>query len=305
MITGGFIPTVGFVQAASSAAAAATPPSVWGAFASTRGPDGTQPSTTSGTAITPGTTGTMGSYASMGVLHASVDMIELELVVHTAALSTSNRMLCADLAYDPLGGTSYTVPLVTNLLLGSPGALSAGAESRWVFHLRVPAGASLGMRAVSLDATVTAIRAFVNGWGSPSQPTLVRYGTAVQSLGVTVTPGVSFAGTGITPGTASEGAAWADLGALSQAIFAIELGVHINNTVIGSNQFDFDVAIGDAGTKTVVISNRTVVATTNEAVYRQSRFVAFCSASTGQHVYVRAQASGVQTGVEAAAYGVY
>lgn len=308
MITGGFLPSAGFVTRSGSSSA--TPPNVWGTFVTTRGADGTRPVSTDGTAVTPGTGGSMGSYANLGVLSASVAIKEIEIVVHTVSVASSNRSVSIDVAVDTTGAGSYdsSKNVITDLQCGAPGLLIAaagsGQESRFTFQYQIPAGASIGVRGSSLDATTTAFRVYVNGFGTPSQSTLVRSGTGIQTLGV-ATPG-TVAGTAITPGTTSDGT-WVDVGTLAQDVFALEFGYLINATSLTAGMIVVDVGLGNASAPDrTVISNATVYTNGNETVFKRSSTRGQCAGLSGEHVWVRAQHSGTpESGNSVAVYATY
>ncbi len=255
----------------------------WLGTASSRGVDGTRPTTTDGTSVTPGASNTWGAYASLGVLSATFDVLELELVVHSVSVAAAARMVALDVAVDG-------VNIINDLHPGAPGVISGGGfENRFVFPVRIPAGGSLSVRAASLDATVTAIRVIAIGRFQPTRPDLVWYGSFVQTFGVGASGVV--AGTAIVPGTVAEGA-WVEIGTLTRPLSYFDFGYTINDTTMGGNQIDVDIALGDATNKRIIIANAMIGTNASEQLFRRGAPGRYARGAIGDKIYARAQLSG-------------
>ncbi len=275
----------------------------WLGFASSKGADGTRPTTTDGTSITPGASNTMGSYTAIdGILSSTFDVLEFDLVVHSVNVTTENRMVSLDVAIDPAGGTSFSGnEIIRDLLVASPAGIVFGLESRWTFPLRIPAGASVGVRAASLNATTTAIRVFVNGRYQPTRHELVRVGSFCQTFGVG-TPG-TVAGVSFTPGTTADGA-WVEVGTLDKHLFYFDFGVVVDDTTMTAGQLDIDVAIGDATNKRLIIPNGRIITTASEQLLKTVNG-RYARGVPGDKIYARGQFSGaLDAAYSIAAYGV-
>lgn len=280
----------------------ADPPNEWQTLVSTRGPAGTRPTNTEGTAVTPGTGGAWGAYADLGVLHATEDMQLIEIVVHSTVAPGTNRQLSIEIATDEAGGTAYT-NIVSDLLVGTPGQVGGGTglEGRWAFPIIVPAGATIGVRATSLDATVTAFRVYVNGFGNPSRPELVAYGTSATTFGVPVSGTVI--GTAVVPGALVDGA-WVEVGTLPEDMIYFEFGYLIDDPTMTSGQIDVDVALGDVGTERIIIRKAQLITVATETNTKRTWGV-FARGAAGEKIFVRSQSSvAADTNNSAAVYGV-
>lgn len=266
---------------------------------SSAGADGTRPVSTKGTAVTPGATNTYGSYASMGVINPSDDAYWINIAAHTVNVPAENRMAMITVGIDLAGGSSFT-DFISDLLIGSPVGLQSSGLSSYGFPLRIPAGASLGIKGASLSATVTAFRVYVDLLCRPSRPELVRCGSFVQTFGVTP-PTVG--GVAVTPGAASEGA-WSEIGTLDKPLWFFEFGYSIDDTTMVVASIEVDIGIGDASNKRIVIPNGQVITSANEAL---SKLAAgrYGFAAPGDKVFARSQSSGAaDTNNSAAVYGV-
>ena len=109
----------------------------------------------------------------------------------------------------------------------------------------------------------------------------------------------------MTPNSAGGKSAFVQLGApLTESLWYWTLGVGCNNAAMSNNQATWDLAIGDATDRRIVIADQLVIPTAAEVLAYTSAGAA-AGASPGDRVWVRAGASAVSpTGMSAAAYGV-
>lgn len=266
--------------------------------------DGTQPSTSFGTSVTPGTN-SYGSYVQL-ISGASVtdEVWEFEIRVDNVGINAAARNCVIKIGLDEAGGTSYT-DFIVDLLTGPAGSTAAGTDFappvKFVFPVRIPAGASVAAAASVNSATLTAIQVSIMLRGRPTRPDVVRRGVGVDTFGATP---ASSSGTSITPGTASEGS-WTQIGsAAAKTYWYWEVGWGLNTSTSADCLQFVDVGVGDASNKQVIIANAELSFTVRETIRRPSMGRAGMAVS-GDLLYVRAQASTTVSGQSCALYGVW
>lgn len=271
-------------------------------FVSSLGPVDTRPVSNEGTAITPGASNSMGSYASLGILSTTHDVYEPEIVVHTVSIAGENRMVSIDIAIDPAGGTSFS-NIIADLLCGSPAGLQGGSDgsTTFMFPISIPAGATVGIRGASLNATTTAFRGSVRGKTHPTRCDLIRTGSFVQTFGIPTPTDV--VGTSITPGTTSDGA-WVELGVLDKPLFYFEVGYVVDDTTMTTGLLNVDIALGDATNKRIIISNLQYSTSANEILSKKLGG-RYAKGAIGDKIYARSQFTGTpDANNSVAVYGV-
>ena len=267
---------------------------------SSLGVDGTRPVATQGTSVTPGGTNTYGAYASLGVPSATDDMYEIELNTQTVNVAAENRMVMVMVGVDPAGGTAFVDTWKDIFVGGATNAFTTNQHQTIRLPFMVRAGSSLGVKAASLNATVTAIKAWINTVGKPRSRELIRVGKFVRTFGVT-SPTV--AGVAITPGTTLEGA-YAEIGTLADPLWYFDFGMVVDDTTITAAVLVVDIALGDATNKRVIISNALVWTTAGESVFKGSTG-AWANGASSDKIYARAQSNTtLDTGYSIAVYGV-
>ena len=270
--------------------------------------DGTRPSRTtspgSGVSFVLGGSNVEGAYTQ--ILDGSTewpagfgDGFVFMLQFANTNLTTFANPGLATIGIDLAGGTTYT-EWIHDLICG-PTSNHEDASIIYRLPIRVPNGASLAVKAQCLDATPPSNPdVLFRILGKPTRPELVRAGSFVRTFGaVTATS----EGTGITPGTTSEGA-YVELGTLADDIWGWEFGMTINNTVVSSNIHNVDIAIGDATNKRRVLRNERIGSTTSEAVIKQQPGFDFGSGLSGDKVYGRSQSEIATTGASLIVYGI-
>lgn len=257
--------------------------------------DGTRPvlNNTWGTSVTPAQDAYGASFASLGVLSSTYDIFEWSVAPIVIGISTASRLGMIQIYADPAGGTSFTVPIVTDLAAGSPvgtGNLTVPGEhcNSWRFRRRIPAGWSLGVKGAVHSSTLTAFRVWIhNAVGRPTRPDLARTHEYIDTYGASVS---TCAGVTITPGTTSEGA-WTEIGTLSRRAGWFEYSFMLDDATATAARYIVDIALGDASNKRVIISN----ACTDYSAAEQSMraFAAGTPAigNAGDKIYARAQSS--------------
>lgn len=213
------------------------------------------------------------------------DVFFISICLNNGATSGATRRIMADIGIDRSGGTSY-VTLIPELFAGHASAFTAGGI--WYnFPLYIPAGSRLAIRACG--DLGTAFGAYVKLFGKPRAPELCKYGNAICHHGNN-----ALDGTGITLGTTSKGG-WVDLGTPTvQNPWWWQLGYTCRDVSMSAAAIFFDVAVGDATTKNIVIENAVVLTTTSEQIVIPP--VTFqCTGKhrwgSGESIYIRGQSS--------------
>jgi hypothetical protein len=263
---------------------------------------GANPSATPGTAVTPGTSSAEGSWTQL-LTALAYDLHAFYLQAHAGSVASQNKMHLLDLGIDPAGGSSYTAVL-NNLAIGSADALANGLTHPFFFPLRLPAGATVAARVQGVNATATAVRVMIQGYGQPSGAHLLPVGTTSETIGtITSTAGVSF-----TPGAAADGA-WQALGTTTKRLWWWQGAFQINSNAISARQTYVDLGVGDATTKRT-LCRMMAIATGAETIRETlgARLVwpaNYCVVPAGSTLYVRGRTAGGSADVHnAVAIGV-
>lgn len=254
-----------------------------------------------GPTITPGNN-TYGAYAQL-LSGASVTDDAYGILINVSGVASSGvaKDALAKVGLDPGGGSSY-VDAVTDLQVSSAISFaSSGGGIAYFFPLRVRAGTSIAVAVSVNNATVGTCSAYCRLSTKPSHPHAWRSGSFVRTIGSTP---ASSSGTAVTPGNAAEGTFVQVGSALTESLWGWCLGVGVNNAVLNNNPVAFDLAIGDATNKRIVVLDQMVYPTVNESLTYFSYLVPG-QAAVGDFVYVRAAGTGAPvTGWSAVAYGM-
>lgn len=261
------------------------------------------PNVTTGPVITPGNNA-YGTYVQL-LAGASVtdDVCGIWINLNSMAVSGVARDAIIKIGIDPAGGSSYT-DYITDL-----GASQAGAPNGtglgglvYYFPLRIKAGTSIAVAASVNNGTVGTCSAWCWLKCKQSHSEYTRMGSFVRTFGSTP---ASSSGTALTPGTNAKGA-YVQLGTIAagDVLWFWQIGVFVNNAVGNNNPLAFDLAIGSAGSKRIVISDLPIITNTGEAMHYVS-VGAHAIGAPGDNIYARAAAQAApSTGWSAAAYGV-
>jgi len=237
------------------------------------------------------------------VIVAVDDVYGLWLNISNIGVSGLAKDALAKIGVDPAGGTAF-VDKIIDIACSSAGALSGtGGLGIWYyFELGIRAGSSIAVAVSTNNAVVGTSTVFIQLVGRPTGPVAPRAGSFVQAFGSS--PATS-SGTAITPGSAGASSAWIQLGsALTAPIWAWNLGICINNSIQNNNIGTWDLGIGDASNKRVVIADLANVTTTAETHYFKS-ISTRGQGNVGDGVFVRGRAAGgtALTGLSVIAHG--
>lgn len=245
---------------------------------------------------------TYGSYVSLiaGSL-VTDDAVGFWLIVSDSAPAATARSILLTLGLDRAGGSSFS-DFTTYIAAPNPSASSYLSGIRYWFPVRIPLGASVGVKGQVNAPPTVGCRVRVVLACKPRPPETYKVGSYVITYGATPS---SSSGTAITTGTTAEGA-WVLLGTVAAGDhpWFWQVGLSINSTSMGDATLHMDLGLGDASNKRVVISNQVVMTTSVEAV--SAVYVGGAAvAAPGDGIYARAQAAGAFSGsLSAVAYGV-
>lgn len=257
----------------------------------------TRPAAANGTSVTPAV-GSKGSWAQLGSDLVD-DAYGILVNVNSNSASAASRNSVIDIGVDESGGTSYTVR-IANLLCGSVNPYNVSGSGAWYFFpLFIPAGSAVAARAQG--TVTTAFRVGAVFLQRPTNPSMIRKGSFVETYGVTEP-----AGTAITPGTTSEGA-WVQVGTTSRRVWWWQAAIQVSSadTSWNAGAIHVDVAVGDASNKLIVIQDMAVTTTTSEQMANPPLTAGVeMDVAPGTNVYMRAQHSGTLDSYTAAAYAL-
>jgi hypothetical protein len=266
---------------------------------------GTLTNAAMGAEATSGADNTKGSAVSL-IAGASVteDIYGLFIWFVGGSTNTAQRVFLADIVIDPAGGTSWST-LINNLLVCAPDLAFGGYN--YYFPIFIKAGTSIGFQHQCNAATQT-MRCAVKGFGKPTRPDLLRYGTKVETIGANT---ASTEGTAITPGTSGAWGSYASLGTTTQDNWWWQIGTSVGDDTGGASTtlYYFDLACGDATNKKGCVTNSCLVYGTTERGGRDDYCgdtIPIKSIPSGETAYVRGlNPTGTNdSNITATAYGV-
>ncbi len=255
----------------------------------------TRPAGANGTAVTPGS-GVYGSYAAVGSA-LTADAYGLLININSNNASAASRTTVVTIGIDPAGGTSFTDHIL-DLLCGGVSSYTVSGGAWYYFPIFIPAGSRIGAKA--MGSVATAIRVGAVARQKPSNPSMIRKGSYIETLGIS-----GHVGTAVTPGTASEGA-WTSLGTTTKRCWWWQIGIQVPTTDTSWNAagIHVDLAVGDVSNKDIIISDTLIITTTSEAMALLPITAGVeWDVPAGSEIFVRAQSSGTLDSYTAAAYG--
>lgn len=256
----------------------------------------TRPSNTFTTSVTPAV-GSKGSWAQLGSDLVD-DTFGLLINISNNSASAASRNTVVDIGVDESGGTSYSV-LIADLLAGGAATYTAGLGIWYYFPIFIPAGAAVAARAQG--TVTTALRVGCVHMQRPYNPSMIRKGSFVETLGITAPDG-----TAITPGTTSEGS-WTSLGTTSKRCWWWQAGIQVNaaDTSWNAGAIHLDVAVGDGTNFDIIIQDLGATTATTETMLTPPLTAGVeWDVPAGSTIYVRAQHSGTLDAYTCAVYGL-
>jgi hypothetical protein len=206
--------------------------------------------------------------------------------------SGAARRQLTDILIDPAAGVgnvgSSWSTFIANLASCGPSFSTVGAAGYWYyFPIYLKAGTAIGTAHQDSTATTQALRVSIRVYGKPSRPDLLKVGTRVQTLGVSLGTTV---GATVTPGSSGTmGSYSSSLGTLSFDAWWWQVGILTTDTSMTAASYLFDVAV-NATNKIICMENvQYIVAGAVEQTSKSAigSGVPYRMISSGQDVYVR------------------
>lgn len=263
----------------------------------------TRPSTTGfGTSVTPGTAPTFGAWTQVAsAANMTQDTYGILLCFNNGATSAAIRNILVNVGVDNAGGTTY-LTVIPTLIAGSSSTYGLGTGGIWYyFPLYIPAGSSVALQATG--TVTTAFNAFVQFFGQPRRPEVIRAGSYVDAFGIDLN---NARGTTTTLGTTAEGA-WTQLGtATTRSYWWWQSCYSAADSTMAAQVIHSDLASGTATFKKILYENQYTSVTGAEQISTLPVFVnSYNNVAVGDIIYVRGQTSGTaDTTTGFAAYGL-
>ena len=218
-----------------------------------------RPAAAQGVVVTPAQNA-KGAYVTLlTAAEVTTEVFMIDVNFNSGGVSTRARDILADIGIDPAGGTAFAV-LLPDLLASCASGLDVGPGHNYRFPIRIPAGASVGVRASVNNATVGTLRSYVTVYGRPRDPSLVRAGTFCTAFGIVA---ASSRGTLVVPGSGSEGA-WTAIGSPARDHWYAQIGMGVSDATMQDCSYYGDLAYGDAGAKDIIIRDQMWQSASNE-----------------------------------------
>lgn len=260
----------------------------------------TRPAATNGTSVTPVTTNAWGTAVQLHTA-TTADAYGIWVNINSNFTSAASRNTAIQIGVDEAGGTAYVYKL-TNILCGNAGTYAGGSGGIWhFFPLYIPTGSTIAVQA--RGSVVTALRVGTVLLQEYREPAVFRRGTFSETLGVTVGAGTA-AGVTATAGTTAEGA-WVTLGTTVKRMWHWQVGCQVATaqTTQNANAIHVDLAVGDATTKDIILTNSFFSTDTTEQIFNIPQNVMY-DVPAGSTIYGRLQISGTANAYSLCAYGV-
>lgn len=224
----------------------------------------TRPGSTAifGTTITPGTGAAYGAYSQVGN-DLTQDCYGLLININLAFTATIFRQVAIQIGVDYAGGTTFTT-IAQDIMVSQANNYSNGGV--WLyFPLYIPALSAVAVAARSSVATTFGVN--IRYMTAPPNPTMVKRGSFIESLGITLGAG-TVTGTSVTPGTTAEGA-WTLIGTTTKRCWHWQFtSQHSDTTMTSLGPYHVDLAVGDTSVvgdpKDIILSDAFVRTTISE-----------------------------------------
>lgn len=248
----------------------------------------TRPATNNGTNVGCSTTG----YSTYTQVVSSVpnDMYGMLINMNSAGVSATSRPMMVTIGVDEAGGSAY-LDRIPDLVCGNADTYvsgrTTGSGAWYYFPLFVPAGSTVGAKAVSV--LVTTVKVGIIGMMRPPNPSMIRKASYVDAIGPHTIP----TGVDVSSGVASDGA-WVSLSTTPRRAWWWQVGVQIPVTDISTvaNAIHVDLAIGTSSQRDIIIQDTLVNTSTTEGLTFQPLSAGVeWDVKADTEVWVRLQAS--------------
>lgn len=248
----------------------------------------TRPGTTAafGTSLTPATTNAYGTAVQVGndLTQDSYGMLVNANLVFTAG---SFRQAAIEISVDYTGGTTYT-PILSGIPISQADNYAAGGIW-YYFPVFIPSGSAVA--AAARASTNTALGVNIRYMTAPSDPSMVKKASFIESIGLTLGAG-TVTGVSVTPGTTAEGA-WTSIGTTTKRLWWWQIATQHSDTTMTALNYHVDLAVGD-GTNFDIITSDYYVRTTGNESFQNLPLVTGVEkvVPAGSTIYARVQNAG-------------
>lgn len=188
------------------------------------------------------------------------DAFEIEIRFNNSTASAIDHRALADIGIDSGGGYAS---IIDNLAAGYASGYGTNGEGVvYRFNLRIANGVKIGCRIQALIGSDT-VQVAITVKGNPTNPGLVRVGTAVTTIGADTanSGGVIIAGGGAADG------AWTQMIASSAADYwAWEFGYQCQDTVFTGGCLHIDIGTGAAAAEVPIVQDLIIYKQTTEVI---------------------------------------
>lgn len=225
---------------------------------------GTRPGTTLayGTSITPATTNAYGTPSQVGN-DLTQDCFGVLINANLVFAAGAYRQAAIQILTDPAGGTTWT-PLVSDIIVTQANNY-AGGGIWYYFPIHIAAGSAVAV--AGRASTNTAFGVNIRYMTAPPDPSTVKKGSVIETLGATFGAG-TVTMTSVTPGTTGEGN-WQLLGTTTRRLWWWQIACGHTDTTMSVLNYHVDLAVGDTTTvgdpKDIITSDLYVNTNASEA----------------------------------------
>lgn len=250
---------------------------------------GTRPTTTAnfGTAITPGTGAAYGTVSQVGS-DLTTDCYGIFMNFNNVFSAGAYRQMAVQLNVDYAGGTTWT-PVLSDIVVSQANNYAGGGVN-YYFPVFIPAGAAVGIAARGSSATT--FGAALRFLSSPTNPTMVKRASFLESIGVTLGTG-TVTGTSVTVGTTGEGD-WTVLGQTTKRLWWWQVACGHSDTTMSALNYHVDLAVGDTNVsgdpKDTIITDAFINTTTSETMENRPVIIGVEKVvPAGKYIFARGQ----------------
>ena len=244
-----------------------------------------------GTAITPGTGAAYGAYTQVGS-DLTQDCYGLFISVNNVFLAGTFRQAAIQIGVDYAGGTTFTT-IAQDIMVSQANAYGGGGGILFYFPLFIPVGAAVAVAARASTATTFGVA--IRYMTAPPNPTMVKRGSYIEPLGITLGTG-TVTGVSVTPGTTAEGA-WTLIGTTTKRCWHWQFSCQHSDTTMTVLTYHLDIAVGDTttvGDPKDIISSDTIIGTGANETFSISPLITGVEkyVPAGKTIWARVQNSG-------------
>lgn len=210
----------------------------------------TRPASAYGATITPSQTSTYGTPVQVGN-DLTADCYGLLINANSISAGGTFRQCVLQILVDYAGGTSWT-EIARDIVVSQ--APSYQLTGKWLyFPMFIPAGAAVAVAAIT--NTAGAIRVNIRYMSRPSNPSMVKRGSYIETVGVTIGAAGTVTAPSVTPGTLATKPGWTLLGTTTNRCWWWQFSCQHSDTTMTALYYHVEIGVGDgtaAGTETII-----------------------------------------------------